>query len=190
MASLCGKPGHADVRPCRAGLGSLRASATALRKNTGAWDPHQQVGRSARHWYCRPGAITMTATVAGRSENGCWAMCGRDMLFAERPCSSVDRVPASGAGDESSILSGGTTAQKIFPSFHLLGAWPSGRAPGLGPGGRQFKSARPDQHRCSSFIWNPGFPLPQGTARGMISRNATTALRPYLPAFSASCALK
>ena len=41
-------------------------------------------------------------------KSGCWAAAGRDMLFVQCPCSSVDRVPASGAGDESSILSGGT----------------------------------------------------------------------------------
>ena len=36
---------------------------------------------------------------------------GRVIFFSvECPCSSADRVPASGAGDESSILSGGTTA--------------------------------------------------------------------------------
>ena len=74
---------------------------------------------------------------------------------SERACprSSTDRVLASGARDESSTLSGDTTfllgfslaIRQIF--LHPLhGAWPSGRAPGLGPGGRQFESARPDQN--------------------------------------------
>ena len=48
----------------------------------------------------------------------------------ECPCSSADRVPASGAGDESSILSGGTTAQAPLSFLRLFrgvaqrqGAW-------------------------------------------------------------------
>ena len=51
----------------------------------------------------------------------------------------MDRVLASGARDESSTLSGGTIVGVIN-----IGAWPSGRAPGLGPGGRQFDPGRPD----------------------------------------------
>ena len=52
----------------------------------------------------------------------------------------MDRVLASGARDESSTLSGGT----IVKGQSIIGAWPSGRAPGLGPGGRQFDPGRPD----------------------------------------------
>ncbi len=33
----------------------------------------------------------------------------------------------------------------LEPDLATNGAWPSGRAPGLGPGGRQFESAHPDQ---------------------------------------------
>ena len=33
----------------------------------------------------------------------------------------------------------------LEPNLATNGAWPSGRAPGLGPGGRQFESAHPDK---------------------------------------------
>ena len=49
-------------------------------------------------------------------------------FMAECPCSSADRVPASGAGDESSILSGGTTRSSLY----LLLADAPGRGPAAG----------------------------------------------------------
>ena len=49
-------------------------------------------------------------------------------FLSECPCSSVDRVPASGAGDESSTLSGGTTDRIPSSSFRLR----TGRGPAAG----------------------------------------------------------
>jgi hypothetical protein len=41
---------------------------------------------------------------------------------------------------------------RVTPGAHIfVGAWPSGRAPVLGTGGRRFESVRPDQLIVTSF---------------------------------------
>ena len=88
------------------------------------------------------------------------------------PRSSVDRVLASGARDRSSNLRGGTCStdpgrrllqdvaarRRITRHRRGVGVWPSGKAPALGAGDRQFESAHPDQpSRCILFPL-PDFP--------------------------------
>ena len=63
----------------------------------------------------------MTAASGLRWQRGVnlLAWSAHDMLTDTSPCSSVDRVLASGARDESSTLSGGTTFTIVkFPVVH------------------------------------------------------------------------
>ena len=84
------------------------------------------------------------------STGPCSAHRGRVILEPVSPRSSGDRALASGARCGSSNLPGGTTSPLRSSS---AGAWRSGSAPGLGPGGRQFKPARPDQIQISYRTW-------------------------------------
>ena len=96
------------------------------------------------------------------------ATVARAILSVRCPCSSADRALASGVRCAGSSPARGTKVSLYLlalpPFWYLkpsccytrvvsrlvrccfIGAWPSGRAPGLGPGGRRFESARPDHN--------------------------------------------
>ena len=75
----------------------------------------------------KAGKRPMPDTLRGKVEAlGCLSLLVPDMLI------TLDTPPPS------------SPINLTNPAF--FGAWPSGRAPGLGPGGRQFDPARPDQN--------------------------------------------
>ena len=57
--------------------------------------------------------------------------------------------------------------------FKNRGVAQPGSAPGWGPGGRRFKSSRPDQHPCQKFIGVFGFPAQRSQRRAFAALQFT-----------------
>lgn len=73
-----------------------------------------------------------------------FSVMGRGQVVRHRACPSIADASRS-LCVPSRVRDQNLTFQNLHNDFRAIGSWPSGKAPGFGPGIRRFESCRPSQ---------------------------------------------